>query len=146
MALNETDGNQCNLWKPEDPSGKAFSMLLINSFWFKSEQESQNRRFRSPPSTKLLVKVLNGAHFLKKCIFLFELQDDVSERHTVEAHRCREGFARVWLLSRDVWGDNQFQCWGFTGSLLLAFGKLTKTTSDISPTATLAGVVPSPKA
>lgn len=99
-----------------------------------------------PLSTKLLVEVLNGAHFLKKCIFLFELKSRCLEGQTVEAHRCREGSAWVWLLSRDVWEGNQSQRWGSGGSLLLAFGRLTKTTSDISPSTTSAGVVPSPEA
>lgn len=77
-----------------------------------------------PPPTRQLVKAPNGTKFLNKYIFLLKLQHNVSEGHTVEAHGCREGFARVWFLRRAAWGRTESQSWGSGDILASRLGEI----------------------
>lgn len=68
MEINAIFENQSTFW------GK-HSVFCSSTHSDSSPNKNPKIGNSDPPlSTKLLIKVLNGAHFLKKCIFLFELK------------------------------------------------------------------------
>lgn len=151
VSLKENNGNQCDLWKPEDGWRKAVGDLLINSFLIQVQMKI--------PKYEIQVlyhiqgqssKFLTVQHFWIN--ISFDLNSNaVYQRDTVEALGSRAGFVSLapglfdGVSPPAVSGALCPSAEALEPSLLPTFEKFTKTTSDISPSITPAGAVPSPE-